>query len=71
MGLNDAAENNMNTPEIGGGQKLVYSGKKFDRIELAQVDPTTDSGKILAQHDGLWYKEAEDWILNNEPEVDA
>lgn len=50
---------------------MVYSGKKFDRIELAKVDPATDLGKILAKHDGLWSKEAEDWILANEPDYDA
>ena len=71
MGLNDAGETTMNQPEIGGGKKMVYSGKKFDRIELAKVDPATDLGKILAKHDGLWSKEAEDWILANEPDYDA
>jgi threonine dehydrogenase-like Zn-dependent dehydrogenase len=70
-GLDDAGNTTMQQPEIGGGKKLVYSGKKFKRIALADVDPETDLGRILKQHDGLWSKEAEDWILANKPDIDA
>jgi threonine dehydrogenase-like Zn-dependent dehydrogenase len=69
MGLNDAGETTMDQPAIGGGKKLVYSGKKFDRIELAKVDPSSALGQILARHDGLWSKEAEQWILANMPDI--
>ncbi|KRL05082.1 alcohol dehydrogenase catalytic domain-containing protein [Liquorilactobacillus oeni] len=69
LGLNAAAETTLNQPEIGGGKKLTYPTKKFDRIELAKVDPQTELGKILAKHDGLWSPEAEKWILKNKPDI--
>lgn len=69
LGLNAAAETTLAQPEIGGGKKLVYTHKKFDRIDLAKVDPESELGKILAKHDGIWSHEAEMWILNNEPDI--
>ncbi|MDF7638089.1 zinc-binding dehydrogenase [Lactobacillus sp. ESL0791] len=69
LGLNAAAETTLSQPEIGGGKKVIYTHQKFDRIELAKVDPKTELGKILAKHDGLWSHEAEQWILNNEPKI--
>lgn len=69
LGLNAAAETTLSQPKIGGGKKLVYTHKKFDRIELAKVDPESELGKILAKHDGIWSHEAEEWILNNEPDI--
>lgn len=69
LGLNAAAETTLSQPEIGGGKKLVYTHKKFDRIELAKVDPESELGKILTKHDGIWSHEAEEWILNNEPDI--
>ncbi|MDN7146479.1 zinc-binding dehydrogenase [Liquorilactobacillus mali] len=71
LGLNAAAETTLNQPEIGGGKKLTYPTKKFERIELAKVDPTSELGKVLAKHDGLWSPEAEQWILENEPDITA
>ncbi|EJE99134.1 zinc-binding dehydrogenase [Liquorilactobacillus mali] len=71
LGLNAAAETTLNQPEIGGGKKLTYPTKKFERIELANVDPTSGLGKVLAKHDGLWSPEAEQWILENEPDITA
>ncbi|GAF41015.1 L-sorbose-1-phosphate reductase [Agrilactobacillus composti DSM 18527 = JCM 14202] len=70
MGLDAAGETTMDQPEIGGGKKLVYSSKKFDRIELAKVDSKSELGQILEKHDGLWSKEAEDWILQNKPDYE-
>ncbi|MFT9452616.1 MAG: zinc-binding dehydrogenase [Liquorilactobacillus ghanensis] len=69
LGLNAAAETTLNQPEIGGGKKLTYPGKKFDRIELAKVDPNSELGIILAKHDGLWSPEAEKWILKTMPNI--
>lgn len=69
LGLNAAGETTLNQPEIGGGKKLVYSQKKFDRIELAKVDPSSELGQILAKYDGIWSPEAEQWILKNMPDI--
>ena len=69
LGLNAVAETTLNQPEIGGGKKLVYTHKDFDRIELEKVDPETPLGRILAAHDGLWSPEAEAWILANMPDI--
>ena len=70
-GLDAAGETTLQQPEIGGGKKLVYTHKKFDRIELAKVDPETELGQILAKHDGLWSHEAEEWVLTNMPDIEA
>lgn len=69
LGLDAAAETTLSQPEIGGGKKLVYTHKKFNRIELAKVDPQSELGKILAKHNGVWSHEAESWILNNMPDI--
>lgn len=70
LGLNDAAETTLSQPETGGGKKVVYTHKKFNRIELTKVDPNTELGKILKKHNGLWSHEAEQWIMNNMPDID-
>lgn len=69
LGLNAAAETTLSQSEIGGGKKLIYTHKKFDRIELDKVDPKTELGKILKKHNGIWSHEAEQWILNNMPDI--
>lgn len=69
LGLDAAGETTLNQPEIGGGKKLTYTHKKFDRIELASVDPESPLGVILARHDNVWSPEAEKWILENEPDI--
>jgi threonine dehydrogenase-like Zn-dependent dehydrogenase len=69
LGLNAAAETTMSQPDIGGGKKLTYTHKKFNRIELEKVDSRSPLGEILEKHDGLWSPEAEKWILNNEPDI--
>lgn len=69
LGLNAAAETTLSQPEIGGGKKLIYTHKKFDRIELDKVDPETKLGKILKKNNGIWSHEAEQWILNNMPDI--
>ena len=71
MGLNAAGETTLHQPEIGGGKKLVYTHKNFDRIELNKVDPQSELGIILQNHNGLWSKEAENWILANMPDIQA
>ncbi|MDN2452939.1 zinc-binding dehydrogenase [Lactobacillus sp. UCMA15818] len=69
LGLDSAAETTLAQPDIGGGKKLTYPGKKFDRIELAKVDSNSELGKILVKHGGIWSPEAEQWILSNMPDI--
>ncbi|MCI1749678.1 MAG: zinc-binding dehydrogenase [Acidipropionibacterium sp.] len=69
LGLDSAAETTLNQPTIGGGKKLTYTHKSFERIELATVDPASPLGRILAAHDGIWSPEAERWILANQPDI--
>lgn len=69
LGLNAAAETTLNQPEIGGGKKLTYTHKNFERIELDAVDPTSPLGVILARHENVWSPEAEKWVLENEPDI--
>ena len=69
LGLDAVAETTQDQPVIGGGKKLVYTQKAFDRIDLDAVDPASPLGGILAAHDGLWSPEAEAWILANMPDI--
>lgn len=63
LGLNAVAETTMNQPEIGGGKKLIYTHKDFERFAINNIEPDTELGKILAKTDYIWSKEAEDFII--------
>lgn len=63
LGLNAVAETTLNQPEIGGGKKLIYTHKDFERFVVDQVDPESELGQILAQTDNIWSKAAEDFVL--------
>lgn len=63
LGLDDVAETTLNQPQIGGGKKLIYTHKKFNRMKLSDIDPKSTLGEILAKHDGIWNKEAENYVL--------
>ena len=63
LGLDDVAETTLNQPQIGGGKKLIYTHKKFNRMKLSDIDPKSTLGEILAKHDGIWNKEAEEYVL--------
>lgn len=62
----------MNLPKIPGGKKLIYLGKN---LELTAIDDFEEKGKtddrfkelakITKEHNGLWSKEAEDYLLAN------
>ena len=69
LGLNACAQTTIDQKEIGGGKKLVYTHKNFDLTKLSEVDPESDLGRILAKTNGVWSKEAEEYILANEPEI--
>lgn len=69
LGLGAVAKTTLNQPEIGGGKKLVYTHKDFELTNLSDISRESELGKILAKTDGIWSKEAEDYVLNNYSEI--
>ncbi len=69
LGLDAAADTTLNQRAIGGAKKLVYTHKAMDLTTLKDVDPGSPLGKILAQTDGIWSKEAEEYILSTQKDI--
>ncbi|GHV54468.1 L-sorbose 1-phosphate reductase [Spirochaetia bacterium] len=75
-GLNIVAETTINLDKIPGGKKLVYTHKKLPLIAIADFE---EKGKtdpfyaalagITGKNNGLWCKEAEDYLLKNAPDI--
>ena len=75
-GLNAVADTIINLDKIPGGKKLIYNHKKLD---LVAIDDFAERGKtcpfyaelarLAARHNGLWSKEAEDYLLANAPDI--
>ncbi|MFW6000892.1 MAG: zinc-binding dehydrogenase [Halanaerobium sp.] len=71
-GLNSAEETILNLPDLPGGKKLIYTG--ID-LELTALEDLADLGKenkdfaelakIVEANNGLWSKEAEEYLLQN------
>lgn len=70
LGLDSCAYTTEHQKEIGGAKKVVYTHKKLDLTQLSSVDEDSELGKILAKTDGIWSKEAEDYILNCVENID-
>ncbi|MDR2535475.1 MAG: zinc-binding dehydrogenase [Treponema sp.] len=75
-GLNTAAQTTLDLDKIPGGKKLIYTHKNLeltaieDFAEKGKTDPFYRRlGEICAAHQGLWNKEAEDYLLQNAPEI--
>ncbi|MDR2485758.1 MAG: L-sorbose 1-phosphate reductase, partial [Treponema sp.] len=75
-GLNAAAQTTLDLDRIPGGKKLIYTHKNLDLTaiegfgEKGKTDPFYRKlGEICAQHQGLWNKEAEDYLLDHAPEI--
>ena len=75
-GLNAVAETTINLDKIPGGKKLIYTHKKLDLVAIAdfaergKTDPFyAELARITEAHDGLWCKEAEDYLLQHAPEI--
>lgn len=66
LGLNAAAETTINLPQIYGGKKLVYTQKNLGLASLTELIENGDDElrEILNKNNGIWSKEAEDYILN-------
>ena len=69
LGLNDVATTTLNQPEIGGGKKLVYTHKNIDLTNITDIDENSDLGTILKKTDGIWSKEAEEYVLRTYPDI--
>ncbi|MBP1044764.1 zinc-binding dehydrogenase [Enterococcus sp. BWM-S5] len=70
LGLNAVGETTLNQPEIGGGKKLVYTHKNFERTDLndlKQLDKQLE--EIVKRNDGIWSKEAEEYVLTHFSEI--
>ena len=75
-GLNAVIDTTMNLPSIPGGKKLIYTHKNIpltaleDFERLGETDPFfRNLGEIVARTKGLWSVEAEDFLLQNAPEI--
>jgi threonine dehydrogenase-like Zn-dependent dehydrogenase len=69
LGLDAVAETTLNQPTIGGGKKLIYTHKAMERTNLSELSENSDLRKILDKTDGIWSKEAEEYILTTQPEI--
>lgn len=78
LGLNAAADTTINQTQIGGAKKLVYAHKALPLIDLQQLVKQTEINdpfllrlqQILLKTEGLWSKQAEDYLLSNAPNID-
>lgn len=75
-GLNSVIDTTLNLPEIPGGKKLIYTHKKLpltaisDFEEMGKSDPFyAELAKLVAKTKGLWNVEAEEYLLENAPEI--
>lgn len=62
LGLNAAGETTLELPAVGGGKKLVYTGKYLPLTSLTQIQDE-ELAAILARHQGVWSGEAEQYLL--------
>lgn len=69
LGLDAVGETTLNQPAIGGGKKLVYTHKQSESKKVSDIDEQSDLGKILAETDGIWSQKAENYVLENYPEI--
>ena len=68
LGLNAAGETTLELPKVGGGKKLVYTGKALPLTALSQIDDPALCA-ILERHHGIWSKEAEQYLLSHAGEI--
>ncbi len=75
-GLNSVIETTLNLPNIPGGKKLIYTHKNLpltaisDFEEMGKTDPFyAELAKLVAKTKGLWNVEAEEYLLENAPEI--
>ena len=75
-GLNAVAETTLNLPKIPGGKKLIYTHKNMPLVAIADFEEKgktepfyAELAKLVAKTKGLWNVEAEEYVLENAPEI--
>ncbi len=75
-GLDAAADATLSLLKVPGGKRLVYTHVSLpmtaiaDFAEKGKTDPLFAAlDRICAAHNGLWSKEAEDYLLAHAPKV--
>ncbi len=75
-GLNAVPDTTLRLDVIPGGKKLIYTHKKMDLVAIAdfakhgQTEPFYAAlAAICERHNGLWSKEAEDYVLREAPDI--
>ncbi|MDR2159947.1 MAG: zinc-binding dehydrogenase [Treponema sp.] len=75
-GLNAVPETTINLDRIPGGKKLIYTHKNLpltaidDFAEKGRTDPFYGKlAEITGKNNGLWCKEAEDYLLRHAPDI--
>ena len=76
-GLDSVADTTLSLLAIPGGKRLVYTHLKMPMTAIAdfgekgKTDPLfAELDRICSQHNGLWSKEAEDYLLANAPKIE-
>ncbi|MDR2079174.1 MAG: zinc-binding dehydrogenase [Treponema sp.] len=75
-GLNAVPRTTIDLDKIPGGKKLIYTHKNFELTAIAdfeekgKTDPFFKKlAEICGRHKGLWNREAENYVLENAPEI--
>lgn len=75
-GLNSVVDTTLNLPKIPGGKKLIYTHKNLDLVAIADFAERGESEPMYAElariceaHNGLWSREAEEYLLEHAPEI--
>jgi len=77
-GLDSVADATLSLVNVPGGKRLVYTHVSMpmtaiaDFAEKGKTDPLfAELDRICAAHNGLWSKEAEDYLLSHAPKVEV
>lgn len=75
-GLNAVIDTTLNLPSIPGGKKLIYTHKDLPLTAISDFGILgktlpfySDLAAIIAKTNGLWSVEAEEYLLQNAPEI--
>lgn len=75
LGLNAVAKTTLDLPSLTGGKKIVYVQKSYDLTGIDSINNMsnnefgTELAKLIDKNNGLWSVEAENFFINNAPEV--
>lgn len=75
-GLDAVVHTTLELDKIPGGKKLIYTHKRLDLVaisdfaERGKTDPFyAELARLAQRHNGLWSKEAEDYLLAQAPAI--